>query len=234
MEDNKKSESLYSELKKVEFSDKILKKNDYDYLPWAVVLDLFLQKVPDAEWKWFDEVWFPDQTVMVSCVVTARGLSRYMHLPVMTATRKAMVNPSAKNISDARMRCLVKAIGAHGLGIQLWTREDMEEDEKRPSDTDVKKNEVKRNVEIKVKEPLTTTGEQPSKQIEGSVAKILQNAAKIEVTQQELERALGCKVEAISEQMLPHIKSFFQRVKDNKDKKKILLGQLYDAIHDNV
>jgi len=48
-----------------------------------------------------------------------------MWLPVMDNRNKAIVLPTARDISDARMRCLVKAIAMHGLGIYLYAGEDL-------------------------------------------------------------------------------------------------------------
>jgi hypothetical protein len=43
----------------------------------------------------------------------------------MDNRNKAIVLPTARDISDARMRCLVKAIAMHGLGIYLYAGEDL-------------------------------------------------------------------------------------------------------------
>jgi len=48
-----------------------------------------------------------------------------MWLPVMDNRNKAVPNPTSRDISDARMRCLVKAIAMHGLGAYIYAGEDL-------------------------------------------------------------------------------------------------------------
>ena len=48
-----------------------------------------------------------------------------MWLPVMDNRNKSIANPSSRDISDARMRCLVKAIAMHGLGAYIYAGEDL-------------------------------------------------------------------------------------------------------------
>jgi hypothetical protein len=43
-----------------------------------------------------------------------------MWLPVMDFNNKAIVNPDARQISDAKMRCLVKTCAMFGLGINIY------------------------------------------------------------------------------------------------------------------
>jgi DNA polymerase III alpha subunit len=50
-----------------------------------------------------------------------------MWLPVMDNRNKSIVNPTSREISDARMRCLVKAIALHGLGLYIYAGEDLPE-----------------------------------------------------------------------------------------------------------
>ena len=43
----------------------------------------------------------------------------------MDNRNKSVANPSSRDISDARMRCLVKAIAMHGLGAYIYAGEDL-------------------------------------------------------------------------------------------------------------
>ena len=57
---------------------------------------------------------------MVKAGVTVGELTHEMTLPVMDNRNKAIQNPNARDISDAQMRCFVKAIAMHGIGIGLY------------------------------------------------------------------------------------------------------------------
>ena len=48
-----------------------------------------------------------------------------MWLPVMDNRNKAVVNPTSRDVSDARMRCLVKCIAMFGLGHYIYAGEDL-------------------------------------------------------------------------------------------------------------
>jgi hypothetical protein len=72
------------------------------------------------------EFWgFPDGTGEVRCSVVVHGVSRSMSLPVMDYRNDAIKNPSARHISDAKARCLVKTIALFGLGLYIYAGEDI-------------------------------------------------------------------------------------------------------------
>jgi hypothetical protein len=50
-----------------------------------------------------------------------------MHLPVMDHMNKAVKNPDAFTVNKNMMRCLVKTIACHGLGIRVYAGEDLPE-----------------------------------------------------------------------------------------------------------
>jgi hypothetical protein len=65
------------------------------------------------------------ETLMVSCTVTAFGKPITMHLPVMDHRNQAIKNPDAFAVNKNMMRCLVKAIACHGLGLYIYAGEDV-------------------------------------------------------------------------------------------------------------
>jgi hypothetical protein len=99
------------------------------YLSWPFAVDLLMNEDPGAYWEFHDPKVYND-TMMVSCTVTAFGKSISMHLPVMDHTNKAIKNPDAFMINKNMMRCLVKAIACHGLGLKLYAGEDLPSDPK--------------------------------------------------------------------------------------------------------
>lgn len=63
--------------------------------------------------------------MMVVCTVTAFDKPITMHLPVMDHRNQAIKNPDAVAVNKAMMRCLVKAIACHGLGLEVYAGEDL-------------------------------------------------------------------------------------------------------------
>lgn len=119
--------SKYLELRNVDVSSKIEKKNNLSYLSWAWAVDTLLQHDPAATWSYGQPVMF-GETVMVFCTVTAFGKSMTAQLPVMDYRNKAIPNPDAFAVNTAMQRCLAKAIALHGLGLSLYVGEDLWDD----------------------------------------------------------------------------------------------------------
>jgi hypothetical protein len=119
--------SKYLELRNVDVSDKIEKKNNLSYLSWAWAVDTLLQHDQSATWTYGQPVMFGD-TLMVFCTVTAFGKSMTAQLPVMDYRNKAIPNPDAFAVNTAMQRALTKAIALHGLGLSLYVGEDLWDD----------------------------------------------------------------------------------------------------------
>jgi len=120
----------YTVLAQIDVSDHIEKKNGLSYLSWPWAVDQLMRKDPLANWE-FHEPKMYGETMMVSCTVTAFGKPITMHLPVMDHRNQAIKNPDAFQVNKNMMRCLVKAIACHGLGLYIYAGEDlpMEESE---------------------------------------------------------------------------------------------------------
>lgn len=117
----------YKELASVDVSQFVEKKGRMDYLSWPIAVDFLMKADPIATWE-FHEPTSYGETMMVACTVTAFGKGVSMHLPVMDNTNKAIKNPDAFAVNKAMMRCLVKAIACHGLGIKVYAGEDLPDD----------------------------------------------------------------------------------------------------------
>lgn len=119
----------------VNVNDKTEKKGQLTYLSWAFAWAECLKADPQATWvvhtygpqgneqpcMWVGE------TAMVHTSVTVNGIRRECLLPVMDNKNNAVKNPDSRKISDAIMRCMVKAISMHGLGLYLYAGEDVPE-----------------------------------------------------------------------------------------------------------
>lgn len=119
----------FVELAAIDVSKNIEKKNGLSYLSWPFAIDQLMRKDPAANWVFHEHQVFADGTMMVSCTVTAFNKPITMHLPVMDHRNKAIVIPNAFDINKNMMRCLVKAIGCHGLGLYIYAGEDLPADD---------------------------------------------------------------------------------------------------------
>ena len=99
------------------------------YLQWASCWSEVMKLYPESTYsfkefehdgKMYDCRYYPNGSATVVCEVTIDGITREMWLPVMDFNNKAIVNPDARQISDAKMRCLVKNCAMFGLGINIY------------------------------------------------------------------------------------------------------------------
>lgn len=130
METNK-----FIELAAVNVGANIEKKGKFSYLSWSFALAELMRLDPSASWVFHEPQHF-GQTLMVSCTLTAFDKPVYMWLPVIDHSNKAIIDPDAMAVNKAMMRCLVKAIAAHGLGLYIYAGEDL------PDAKDVNANNI--------------------------------------------------------------------------------------------
>lgn len=109
------------------------KKNNLTYLSWAWAWAEALKADANATYKveMFGEKCFMDinGTAMVFVTVTMFAKPMTCQLPVMDYRNKAIPTPDAFAINTAIMRCMTKALALHGLGLYLYSGEDVPEGE---------------------------------------------------------------------------------------------------------
>lgn len=125
------AENHFVQLAAININEHVERKQNMSYLSWSWAVDQLMRHDPAANWQFLEPMVYPDKTMMVHCNVTAFGKTLYMFLPVMDHRNKAIVNPDAFAINKAMMRCLVKGIAVHGLGLYIFAGEDLPEDEKQ-------------------------------------------------------------------------------------------------------
>ena len=114
----------YKELRQINVSQYIEKKNGLSYLSWSWALDQLLQLDNDASWEYLEPKKF-GESLMVFCKVSAFSKSRTAQLPVMDFRNRAILNPNAYEVNTAMQRCLAKAISLHGIGLYIYAGEDL-------------------------------------------------------------------------------------------------------------
>ena len=121
-------------LLKTNVNDHIEKKNGLSYLSWAWAWAEALKVDPSVKYEiqFFDGKPFVDinGTAMVFVTVTMFGKPMTCQLPVMDYRNKAIPKPDAFAVNTAIMRCMTKALALHGLGLYLYSGEDLPEEGK--------------------------------------------------------------------------------------------------------
>tara|TARA_B100001059_G_C17704095_1_gene511726 strand:- start:48 stop:689 length:642 start_codon:yes stop_codon:yes gene_type:complete len=133
---NKKT-SVWETLSKINVSERVEKKyfknkktgREYglSYLSWAWAWAEVKKRYPTASYEIHDDIFFPDNTVETRVSVTIEDQTHMMWLPVMDFKNDAKVNPTSREVSDTRMRCLTKAIAMHGMGHYIYAGEELPE-----------------------------------------------------------------------------------------------------------
>ena len=142
-----------SDLQTVNISDLLEKKGNLSYLSWAHAWGEALKIDPAATFEVhsFDRGDGVKQaymdvngTALVWVTVTMNGKPMTCQLPVMNHKNEAITNPNAFAVNTAMMRCMVKAIALHGLGLYVYKGEDLpDEQEEKPAPKPAPKVEPK-------------------------------------------------------------------------------------------
>ena len=115
----------------IDVSARTEKKANLTYLSWAWAWDFALRADPKAvyEIKLFDGKPFVDinGTAMVMVAVTIFDKTLTCQLPVMDHRNKAIIKPDAFQVNTAIMRCMTKGLALHGLGLNIYVGEDLQE-----------------------------------------------------------------------------------------------------------
>lgn len=141
--------TIYETLRSIDVSGHIEKKGQLSYLSWAWAVDQLQLVDPAATWEFEQPMTIPDGTVLVWVSVTVLGKRHRMPLPVMDNRNKSIKNPDAFAINTAYMRCLVKCIAVHGLGLYIYAGEDVPEEVKEEQKTKAEQDEQRYRVILK-------------------------------------------------------------------------------------
>lgn len=130
-----------SDLLKININERLEKKGNLSYLSWAHAWGEALRIDPNATFhvSTFDrgdgvtQVYMDvNGTALVWVTVTLNGKPMTCQLPVMDNKNKAIPNPDAFAVNTAIMRCMVKALALHGLGLYVYAGEDLPDGDDKP------------------------------------------------------------------------------------------------------
>lgn len=142
---------VFKKLAEVDIKSKIEKKGTQDYLSWATAWGLVKQLYPSATRTVYEDSlnglnYFNDgKTGYVKVGVTIEGLEHIDYLPIMDYKNRSIPIESitSMDVNKTIQRSTAKAIAMHGLGLQLWSGEEMIEAVKAPEQKPKEKVDLK-------------------------------------------------------------------------------------------
>lgn len=132
---NTKTKSSYESLSLINVRGKVERKGQMDYLSWANAWHMLKQNYPDATRQVYEDPatgwnYFSDgRSAWVKVGITIGGMEHIDYLPVMDFRNNALGidKVTATDVNKTIQRSTAKAIAMHGLGLSLWTGEDVPE-----------------------------------------------------------------------------------------------------------
>jgi len=157
MEKNEKTQegkSVFQTLNEYDISGDIKPKGNIIYLPWSKAWTILKTLYPDStveviENNDFDEErrYFTDgKTAWVKVAITIKGNTETECLAVMDFKNKSIPvdTITSADVEKSIKRCMVKCAALHGLGLSLWTGEELSSAarQKKANDLDGVKQEI--------------------------------------------------------------------------------------------
>lgn len=131
--------STFEILSAVNVGEHIEKKGGLSYLSWPWAWSELKKRFPDATYRVIPDPeglnYHTDgRTAWVEVGVTVAGQEQIETLPVMDHTNKAIPRDrvTSFDVNKSIKRCMVKAIGLHGLGLYIYAGEDLPDDSEPP------------------------------------------------------------------------------------------------------
>lgn len=122
-------DNYFARLNQINVSEHIERKGDFAYLSWPFAVAQLRLADPAACWevRRFDGLPYlrTDIGFFVEVAVTVQGVTLSQIHPVLDSKNRPLVEPTSFDINSSIQRCLVKAIALHGLGLYIYSGEDL-------------------------------------------------------------------------------------------------------------
>ena len=145
-----KTNSIYKTLSTINVRDKVEKKGGLDYLSWANAWHMLKQNYPNAQRIIYEHDhtgfnFFTDgKTAWVKVGIVVNDIEHIDMLPVMDFRNNAISvdKITSTDVNKTIQRATTKAIAMHGLGLSLWTGEDVPQEEEAPKKKPTPKKKI--------------------------------------------------------------------------------------------
>lgn len=124
-------DNYFQELYSRNVNDHVETKGKFKYLSWTYAVAELSKLDPQSSWEVIRFNGLPFLSTecgyFVEVAVTVKGITRSQIHPVLDNNNKPIAQPNAFQINTSIQRCLVKAIALHGLGLYIYSGEDLPE-----------------------------------------------------------------------------------------------------------
>lgn len=148
--------SVFQTLNEYDISEYIKKKDKIIYLPWSKAWMILKTLYPDSKVEVIENAGFDSddvvryftdgKTAWVKVAITIKGHTETESLAIMDFRNKSIpvANITSADVEKSIKRCMVKCAALHGLGLSLWTGEELSSAarEKKENDLDGIKQEI--------------------------------------------------------------------------------------------
>ena len=147
--------SVFQTLNEYDITEPIKKKDKIIYLPWSKAWMILKTLYPDSTVEVVENVndngddirYFTDgKTAWVKVSITIKGHTETESLAIMDFRNKSIPvdNITSADVEKSIKRCMVKCAALHGLGLSLWTGEELSSAarEKKEKDLDDVKHDI--------------------------------------------------------------------------------------------
>jgi len=130
-----KKQTAFSTLNAINVRDKVETKGKVEYLSWAFAWQMLKEIYPTAQRVVYENPmtglnFFTDgKTAYVKVGIAVDGIEHIDYLPVMDFRNASipLEKITSMDVNKTIQRSTAKAIALHGLGLALWTGEDLPE-----------------------------------------------------------------------------------------------------------
>lgn len=126
-------ENVFKKLSEIDVSGKVEKKGSQNYISWSNAWALAKHLYPSIQRVVYEDPstglnYFQDgKTAYVKVGIIIDGLEHIDYLPVMSYNNKSLTldNVTSFEVTKTIQRSTVKALAMMGLGLQMWSGEDL-------------------------------------------------------------------------------------------------------------
>lgn len=148
--------SVFQTLNEYDITEHLKRKDKIIYLPWSKAWMILKTFYPDSKVEVIENAGFDSddvvryftdgKTAWVKVAITIKGHTETESLAVMDFRNKSIPveNITSADVEKSIKRCMVKCAALHGLGLSLWTGEELSSAarEKKEKDLDDVKQDI--------------------------------------------------------------------------------------------
>lgn len=141
--------SVFQTLNEYDISEHLKKKDKIIYLPWSKAWMILKTLYPDSKVEVIENAGFDSddvvryfsdgKTAWVKVAITIKGHTETESLAIMDFRNKSIpvANITSADVEKSIKRCMVKCAALHGLGLSLWTGEELSSAARKKKEEDL-------------------------------------------------------------------------------------------------